>query len=175
MKGPSNVLSVKNVSDYHVTCKTICGYIVEKDPSSVLSVINVSPGNRHCFITKENTILIHRTNVSHAVNLSLMTMLWRGTIARNDLLETKKDSLAGCVMNTATIIVDIFITCINTCKDKWSYKWCLYREPQKINNSTLPGNAWGTLENGLWAVVQTLRVRELLFGFISSMQFCSHL
>ena len=44
-------------------------------------------------------------------------------------------------MNTATIIVDIFITCINTCKDKWSYKRCLYREPQKINNSTLPGNA----------------------------------
>ena len=57
---------------------------------------------------------------------------------RNDLLETKKDSLAGCVMNTATIIVDIFITCINTCKDKWSYKWRLYRELQKINNSTLP-------------------------------------
>ena len=70
-------------------------------------------------------------------------------IARNDLLETKKDSLAGCVMNTATIIVDIFITCINTCKDKWSYKWRLYREPQnKINNSTLPGNAWGAF--GKW-------------------------
>ena len=43
--------------------------------------------------------------------------------------------------------------CINTCKDKWSYKRRLYREPQKINNTTLPGNAWGTLENGLWAVV----------------------
>ena len=122
MKGPSNVLSVKNVSDYHLICKTICGYIVEKDPSSVLSVINVSPGNRHCFITKENTILIHCTNVNHVVNLSLMTMLWRGTIARNDLLETRKDSPAGCVMNTAMIIVDIFITCINTCNDKWSYK-----------------------------------------------------
>ena len=148
MKGPSNVLSVKNVSDYHLTCKTICGYIVEKDPSSVLSVINVSPGNRHCFITKENTILIHRTNVNHVVNLSLMTMLWRGTIARNDLLETRKDSPAGCVMNTAMIIVDIFITCINKCKDKWSYKRCLYREPQKINNSTLPGNAWGAF--GKW-------------------------
>ena len=69
-------------------------------------------------------------------------------IARNDLLETRKDSLAGCVMNTATIIVDIFITCINTCKDKWSYKRCLYREPPKINNSTLPGNAWGAF--GKW-------------------------
>ena len=149
MKGPSNVLSVKNVCDYHLTCRTICGYIVEKDPSSVLSVINVSPGNRHCFITKENTILIHRTNVNHVVNLSLMTMLWRGTIARNDLLETRKDSPAGCVMNTAMIIVDIFITCINTCKDKWSYKRCLYRESQKINNSTLPGNAWGAFEKWL--------------------------
>ena len=63
-------------------------------------------------------------------------------IARNDLLETRKDSPAGCVMNTATIIVDIFITCINTCKDKCSYKRRLYREPQKINNSALPGNAW---------------------------------
>ena len=61
---------------------------------------------------------------------------------RNDLLETKKDSLAGCVMNTATIIVDIFITCINTCKDKWSYKRGPYREPKIINNSALPGNAW---------------------------------
>ena len=149
MKGPSNELSVKNVSDYHLTCKSIYGYTVEKDPSSVLSVKNVSPGNRHCFITKKNSLLIHRTNVNHVVRISLMTMLLRDMIARNDLLETKKDSLAGCVMNTATIIVDIFITCINTCKDKWSYKWCLYREPQKINNSTLPGNAWGTLENGL--------------------------
>ena len=170
MKGPSNVLSVKNVSDYHLTCKTICGYIVEKDPSGVLSVINVSPGNRHCFITKENTILIHRTNVNHAVNLSLMTMLWRGTIARNDLLETRKDSPAGCVMNTAMIIVDIFITCINTCNDNNEVT-----KGQKINNSTLPGNEWGALENGLWAVVQTLRVRELLFGFSSSVQFCTHL
>ena len=160
---------MKNVSDYHLTCKTICRYTVQKDPSSVLCVRNVSPGNRHCFITKENSILIHRTNVNHVVKISLMTMLWRGMIARNDLLETKKDSLAGCVMNTATIIVDIFITCINTCKDKWSYKRRLYREPQKINNSTLPGNAWGTLENSLWAVVQTLRLRELLFGFSSSM------
>ena len=51
-------------------------------------------------------------------------------------------------MNTATIIVDIFITCINTWKDKWSDKWCLYREAQKINNSTLPGNAWGAF--GKW-------------------------
>ena len=75
MKGPSNVLSVKNVSDAHLTYKSICGYTVEKDPLSVLSVTNVSPGNRHCFITKENTILIHRTNVNHAVTLSLMTML----------------------------------------------------------------------------------------------------
>ena len=175
MKRPLNALGVKNISEAHLTCKSICGYTVEKDPSSVLSVKNVSPGNRHCFITKKNSILTHRTNVNHVVKISLMTMLWRGTIARNDLLGTKKDSLAGCVMNTATIIVDIFITCINTCKDKWSYKRCLYREPQKINNSTLPGNAWSTLENGLWAVVQTLRVRELLFGFISSMQFCSHL
>ena len=75
MKGPSNVLSVKNISEAHLTCKTICGYTVEKDPSSVLSVKNVSPGNRHYFITKENTIQIHRTNVNHAVNLSLMTML----------------------------------------------------------------------------------------------------
>ena len=94
---------------------------------------------------------------------------------RNDLLETKKDSPAGCVMNIATIIVDIFITCINTWKDKWSYKRRLYREPQKINNSTLPGNAWGTLENGLRAVVQTLRVREVQFGFSFSLEFCSHL
>ena len=75
MKGPSNVLSVKYISEAPLTCKTICGYTVEKDPSSVLSVKNVSPGNRHYFITKENTILIHRTNVNHAVNLSLMTML----------------------------------------------------------------------------------------------------
>ena len=175
MKRPLNALGVKNISEAHLTCKSICGYTVEKDPSSVLSVTNVSPGNRHCFITKENSILIHRTNVNHVVKISLMTMLWRGTIVRNDLLETRKDSPAGCVMNTATIIVDIFITCINTCKDKWSYKRCLYREPQKINNSTLPGNAWGTLENGLWAVVQTLRVRELLLSFSSSMQFCTHL
>ena len=121
MKRPLNALGVKNISEAHLTCKSICGYTVEKDPSSVLSVTNVSPGNRHCFITKENSILIHRTNVNHVVRISLMTMLLRDMIARNDLLETKKDSLAGCVMNTATIIVDIFITCINTCKDKWSY------------------------------------------------------
>ena len=35
-----------------------------KGPSNVLSVKNVSPGNRHCFITKKNSILIHRTNVN---------------------------------------------------------------------------------------------------------------
>ena len=33
--GPSNVLSVKNVSDYQLTCKTICGYTVEKNPTNV--------------------------------------------------------------------------------------------------------------------------------------------
>ena len=37
---------------------------------------------------------------------------------RNDLLETRKDSPAGFVMNTATIVVDIFVTYINICKDK---------------------------------------------------------
>ena len=75
MKRPLNALGVKNISEAHLTYKSICGYTVEKDPLSVLSVTNVSPGNRHCFITKENTILIHRTNVNHVVNLSLMTML----------------------------------------------------------------------------------------------------
>ena len=97
-------------------------------------------------------------------------------ITRNDLPETRKDSLAGCVMNTATIIVDIFITCINTCKDKWSYKRCLYREPQKINNSTLPGNAWGTLENGYeqwykrcgFASYCSVSVRQCSFAHICS-------
>ena len=149
MKGPSNVLGVKSIFEAHLTCKSICGYTVEKDHSSVLSVTSVSPGNRHCFITNENSIQIHRTNVNHVVKISLMTMLLRDMIVRKDLLETRKDSLAGCVMNTATIIVDIFITCINTCKDKWSYKWRVYREPQnKINNSTLPGNAWGAF--GKW-------------------------
>ena len=74
MKRPLNALGVKNISEAHLTYKSICGYTAEKDPLSVLSVTNVSPGNRHCFITKENTILIHRTNVNHAVNLSLMTM-----------------------------------------------------------------------------------------------------
>ena len=49
-------------------------------------------------------------------------------IARNDLLETKKDSLAGCVMNTATIIVDIFITCTNTCKDIELQKASIHRD-----------------------------------------------
>ena len=70
------------------------------------------------FYHKKNSILTHRTNVNHVVKISLMTMLWRGTIVRNDLLETRKDSPAGFVMNTATIIVDIFVTCINICKDK---------------------------------------------------------
>ena len=148
MKRPLNALGVKHISEAHLTCKSICGYTAEKDASSVLSVTNVSPENRPCFITKENSILIHRTNVNHVVKISLMTMLWRGTIVRNDLLETRKDSPAGCVMNTATIIVDIFITCINTCKDKWSYKWRLYKEPQKIYNITLPGNAWSAF--GKW-------------------------
>ena len=46
-----------------------------KGPSNVLSVKNVSPGKRHCFITKKNSILIHRTNVNHVVKISLMTML----------------------------------------------------------------------------------------------------
>ena len=113
MKRPLNELGVKNISEAHLTYKSICGYTVEKNPSSALSVTNVSPGNRHCFITKENSILIHLTNVNHVVKISLMTMLWGDMIARNDLPETRKDSLAGCVMNTATIIVDIFITCIN--------------------------------------------------------------
>ena len=45
MKGPSNVLGVKNVSDAYVPCKTICGYTVEKDPSSVLGVKSVSYGH----------------------------------------------------------------------------------------------------------------------------------
>ena len=130
MKGPSNVLGVKSIFEAHLTCKSICGYTVEKDHSSVLSVTSVSPGNRHCFITNENSIQIHRTNVNHVVKISLMTMLLRDMIARNDQLETRKDSLAGCVMNTATIIVDIFITCINTCKDKCSYKRRPYKEPK---------------------------------------------
>ena len=160
--------SVKNVSDYHLTCKTICGYTVEKDRSSVLSVKNVSPGNRHCFFTKENSILIHSTNVNHVVKISLITMLWRGTIVRNDLLEIRKDSLAGCVMNTAKIIVDIFITCINTYNVKWSFKWRLYREPPKINNSTLPGNAWGAF--GKWLMSSGTNAK----GSRGS-QFCTHL
>ena len=42
MKGPSNALGVKNVSDAQVPCKTICGYTVAKDPSNVLSVKSVS-------------------------------------------------------------------------------------------------------------------------------------
>ena len=174
MKRPLNALGVKNISEAHLTCKSICGYTVEKDPSSVLSVTNVSPGNRHCFITKENSILIHRTNVNHVVKISLMTMLWRDMIARNDLLETKKDSLAGCVMNTATIIVDIFITCINTCKDKWSYKRRPYREP-KNNKQQCFTRQCMALENDLWAVVLTRGFYELLFGLSSSMQFCTHL
>ena len=68
-------LGAKNVFDAHVPCNTICGYTVEKNPSSAPSVKNVSPGNRHCFITKENSIRIHRKNVNHVVNVSLMTML----------------------------------------------------------------------------------------------------
>ena len=154
MKRPLNALGVKNVSEAHLTCKSIYGYTVEKDPSNVLSVTNVSPGNRHCLITKENSILIHRTNVNHVVRISLMTMLWRDMIARNDLLETKKDSLAGCVMNTATIIVDIFITCINTCKHKWSYK----RRPYRDTRNTIQQRfmiAWGTLKMTFKTVVFT--------------------
>ena len=118
MKRPLNALGVKNISEAHLTYKSICGYTAEKDPLSVLSVTNVSRGNRHWFITKKNSILIHLTNVNHVVKISLTTIHGRGTIVRNDLLETKKDSLAGCVMNIATIIVDIFITCINICKDE---------------------------------------------------------
>ena len=136
------------ISEAHLTCKFIYGYTADKDPLSVLSVTNVSPGNRHCFITKENSILIHLTNVNHVVKISLMTMLLRDMIARNDLLETKKDSLAGCVMNTATIIVDIFITCINTCKDKWSYK----RRPHIVITNAIRQRfmmAWRALKNDL--------------------------
>ena len=106
-----------------------------KGPSNVVSVKNVSSEDRHCVITKENSNLVHRTNVNHVVKISLMTMLWRDMIARNDLLETKKDSLAGCVMNTATILVDIFITCINICKDN----------PKIINDSALPRAMRGVL------------------------------
>ena len=174
IKGPSNVLVVKNVWNASLTCKTISGYTEEKDPSSVLSVTNVSLGSRHCFITKENFIPIHRTNVNLVVNVSVMTMLWRGMIARNDLLETRKDSLVGCVMNTATIIVDIFITCISTCKDKWSYKRGPYIEPNH-NKQQYFTNAWSALVNDLWAAVQTRGVYELQFSFSSSMQFCTHL
>ena len=148
MKRPLNELGVKNISEAHLTYKSICGYTVEKNPSSALSVTNVSPGNRHCFITKENSILIHLTNVNHVVKISLMTMLWGDMIARNDLPETRKDSLAGCVMNTATIIVDIFITCINTCKDKWSYK----RRPYIQTRNTIQQRfmmAWRALKNDL--------------------------
>ena len=32
------------------------------------------------FYHKKNSILTHRTNVNHVVKISLMTMLWRGTI-----------------------------------------------------------------------------------------------
>ena len=45
MKGPSNVLSVKNVSVNHPTYKTICGYTVEKNPTNALSVTSVSDGH----------------------------------------------------------------------------------------------------------------------------------
>ena len=45
MKGPLNVLGVKNVSESLLTCKTICGYTVEKDLSSVLSVKSLSYGH----------------------------------------------------------------------------------------------------------------------------------
>ena len=148
MKRPLNALGVKNISEAHLTCKSICGYTVEKDPSSVLSVTNVSPGNRHWFITRKNSILIHLTNVNHVVKISLMTMLLRDMIVRKDLLDTRKDSLAGCVMNTATIIVDIFITCINTCKDKWSYK----RRPYIETRNTIQQRfmmAWRALKNDL--------------------------
>ena len=67
---------------------------------------------------------------------------------RNDLLETKKDSPAGCVMNIATIIVDIFITCINICKDEWSYK----RRPYIETRNTIQQRfmmAWRALKNDL--------------------------
>ena len=50
MRGPSNVLSVKNVSDYHLTCKTICGHTVEKNPTNVLFVKNVSDAHLTCKI-----------------------------------------------------------------------------------------------------------------------------
>ena len=126
------------------------------------------------FYHKKNSLLIHRTNVNHVVRISLMTMLLRDMIARNDLLETRKDSLAGCVMNTATIIVDIFITCINTCKDKWSYKRRPYREP-KNNKQQCFTRQCMALENDLWVVVLTRSFYELLFGLSSSMQFCTHL
>ena len=45
MKGLTNVLSVKNVSENHHTCKFICGYTVEKDPTSVLNATSVSEGH----------------------------------------------------------------------------------------------------------------------------------
>ena len=42
MKGPSNVLSAKNVSEGHITCNTICGCTVEKNPTNALGVKSVS-------------------------------------------------------------------------------------------------------------------------------------
>ena len=42
MKGPSNVLDAKNVSDNLLTCKTICEYIAGKNPTKVPIVKNVS-------------------------------------------------------------------------------------------------------------------------------------
>ena len=45
MKGLTNVLGVKNVSENRHTCKFICGYTVEKDPTSVLNATSVSEGH----------------------------------------------------------------------------------------------------------------------------------
>ena len=80
-------------------------------------------------------------------------------------------------MNTATIIVDIFITCIITCKDKWSYKRRLYREPEKINHGALSSNAWGAFEKWLMSsgtnaagsrvTVQFQFIRAVLHTFVA--------
>ena len=43
MKRPLNALGVKNISEAHLTYKSICGYTVEKDPLSVLSVTMFHP------------------------------------------------------------------------------------------------------------------------------------
>ena len=46
VKGPTSVLGVKNVSDNHLTYKTICGYTVNKDTTNVLIATSVSDGHQ---------------------------------------------------------------------------------------------------------------------------------